>query len=81
MAYSQIVVVNKNAGNSSKIISQLKARGADYRVSITKEDSERIISSLPKKLEIDLIVSGGDGTVNSFVNLIMRHEFFPHIRL
>ena len=61
----QIIIVNPNSNNAKKVIRYLKSKDMQYY----------LVNELQKKINQgnkDFVICGGDGTINQFVNLIMK---------
>jgi diacylglycerol kinase family enzyme len=76
-----VIVVNRNSSNFLKAISYLDDLGLDYKISKSKQESEDIILNMQRTNQKILIVCGGDGTVNTFINLIMKYNLANIIKL
>lgn len=67
-----IYLVNADATFSNKVISFLKSKDADYYICHVQDQLSSILKKKIKEGYDSFIVSGGDGTINNFINAYMN---------
>ena len=65
------VIVNPNSTNSGKVISFLQANNLSYQICRDVSETPNILKAAMCNSGL-LIIAGGDGTINNFVNCYMK---------
>ena len=63
--YKQVIIVNPNSNNAKKVIRYLESKNMQYY--LTDEIEKKI-----KEDNKEFLICGGDGTINRFINMIMK---------